>query len=159
LLALYELQQDDELAVEVAFGAPLSADEIAASGWSFLPVLRARLSLPSGKLAIEGYNNLRLSDDFDPDEEPGAVLDVPAGDYVLTLYQLDVLADENDNEDEEDEAFEGDENDEDEDGDEPSMPGQIVVLTPSSAAEPLEQSPSHDHRALAFFPGSIKGTL
>lgn len=87
LLVAYELEQDDELAIEVSVGSPLSPEELSRGRW--LPVQRARLNAPSGRLRVEGYNNLRLSPDFDPAEDPGAVVDIPPGDYVLSLYRVD----------------------------------------------------------------------
>lgn len=119
LLVAYELRQDDEMALELSIGDPLSEQECAALG-SCLPVQRAYLNLPSGKLAIEGYGNLRLSPDFDPDEEPGALLDVPPGEYIVSIYSVD--------EDTQEEEIE-----------ETSEPNYLFVLTPLSQAEPLPE--------------------
>ena len=122
LLVAYELFQDDEIALEVSIGDPLSDQECAVLN-PCLPVQRAYLNLPSGKLAIEGYSNLRLSPDFDPDEEPGALLDVPSGEYIVSLYSVDGYAQEENTE-------------------EVSKPNHLFVLTPVSQAEPfLERKP------------------
>lgn len=118
LLVVYCLYQDDEMAIELVVGEPLSNEEKQAFG-SSKPEQRAYLNLPSGKLAIESYNNLRLSIEFDPHEEPGALLDVPAGEYILSIYSLDVIA-------------EDDELDE-------SRRNYLFVLTPLSQASSLEE--------------------
>src|SRR5262245_11626640 len=46
LALAYELQQDDEVAVEVAVGPPLTTKELAVARW--LPPQRAKLDLPTG---------------------------------------------------------------------------------------------------------------
>lgn len=116
LLVVYELIQDDGMALEVAIGDPLSEQERKDFGID-PDVQRAYLNLPSGKLAIEGYNNLRLSPDFDPNEEPGALLDVPPGEYIVSIYNGIEFTEE---------EFE-----------EASQPNHLFVLTPLSQAEPL----------------------
>ena len=96
LLVAYELEQDDELSIEISVGDPLSEEELKKGRWH--TAQRAPIHLPSGKLRIEGYSNFRLSPDYDPDEEPGAVVDVPPGDYVLSLYHTNWEALEEDGE-------------------------------------------------------------
>ncbi|MBD2111895.1 MULTISPECIES: hypothetical protein [Cyanophyceae] len=118
LLVAYELRQDDEMAFEVAIGNPLNDQEREAVG-IYPHVQRAYLNLPSGKLAIEGYGNLRLSPDFDPNEEPGALLDVPPGEYIVSIYSLVGCTEE---------ALE-----------ESTKPNHLFVLTPLSQAEPLSE--------------------
>lgn len=83
----FELEQDDEPAIEVSVGPPLTDDELARGRW--WPPQRTLLSLPSGTLMIESYNNLRASSYVDDDEEPGGRIDLAPGDYLLTLYRLD----------------------------------------------------------------------
>ncbi len=119
LLVAYELEQDDELAIEVATGAPLTDEELKAGRWH--AVQRAPISLPSGKLCIEGYNNLRISPDYDPDEDPGAIVSVSAGDYVISLYRTDWNALEQDGLCDDNQEWKG--------------PAQVLVLTPASEAE------------------------
>lgn len=85
LAAVYTLEQDDEVAVEVIVGPDLTADELAGACW--LEPQRARLSLPTGRLRIDTPNTMPL----DPDEksDPGALVSVAPGDYVLTVYRVD----------------------------------------------------------------------
>jgi hypothetical protein len=84
-LVVYELQQDDELDMEVVVGAALTEEELSIGLWE--PVQYARFNLPSGRLCIESYDSLQLGDEEPTDE--GAVLDVPPGDYVMTLHRID----------------------------------------------------------------------
>lgn len=121
LLVAYELPQDDELSIEVSIGDPLTDEELKKGRWHTMR--RAPIHLPSGKLCIEGYGNLRLSPDYDPDEEPGAVVDVPSGDYVLSLYHTDWDALENDGLWDDSKDWKG--------------PGQVILLTPAADAEPV----------------------
>lgn len=121
LLVAYELQQDDELSIEVAIGGPLTDQELKKGRWH--TVQRAPISLPSGKLCIEGYGNLRISPDYDPDEEPGAVVDVPPGDYVLSLYHTNWEALEEEGLWDDSKEWEG--------------PNQVITLTPAAEAEPV----------------------
>ncbi|MBE9158848.1 hypothetical protein IQ265_18695 [Nodosilinea sp. LEGE 06152] len=118
LLVAHELRQDDEIALEVAIGNPLSEQERKAVE-IYPPVQRAYLNLPSGKLAIEGYGNLRLSPDFDPNEEPGALLDVPPGEYIVSIHNIAGCTEE---------ELKG-----------VSQPNYLFVLTPLSQAEPLPE--------------------
>jgi hypothetical protein len=121
LLVAYELQQDDELSIEVAIGGPLTNQELKEGRWH--TVQRAPIRLSSGKLCIEGYGNLRISPDYDPDEEPGAVVDVPPGDYVLSLYHTNWEALEEDGLWDDSKDWEG--------------PNQVITLTPAAEAEPV----------------------
>lgn len=119
LLVAYELLEDNEMALEVAIGDPLTDQEQADLG-PCLPVQRAYLNLSSGKLAIEGYGNFRLSPDFDPDDEPGALLDVPPGEYIVSIYSIDG--------DVQAEGLEA-----------VSKPNHLFVLTPLNQAVPLPE--------------------
>jgi len=121
ILVVYELEQDDELSIEVATGAPLNEEELQTGRWH--PMQRALINLPSGTLHIEGYNNLRLSPDYDPDEYPGAVIKVPPGDYVISLYTTDWEKLEEDGLWNDSQDWKG--------------PGQVIVLTPAAEAEPV----------------------
>lgn len=118
LLVAYELRQDDEMALEVSIGNPLSEQERKTVD-VYSHVQRAYLNLPSGNLAIEGYGNLRLSPDFDPNEEPGALLDVPPGEYIVSIYSIVGRTDEEIKES--------------------IKPNYLFVLTPLSQAEPLPE--------------------
>lgn len=85
LALAYTLDQDDEVSVDVVIGDPLNEKELAVAEW--LDPQRARIALPSGRLRIDTPNTMPL----DPDDkhDAGAVVDVPPGDYVLTLYRVD----------------------------------------------------------------------
>lgn len=74
---------------EVAVGPPPSAGEVA--GRSPRPAQDATLLLPSGCLRLETANS--FSPGPDPADEPGLFVDVPPGEYVLTLVELDLPAD------------------------------------------------------------------
>jgi hypothetical protein len=88
LLVAYELQQDDSLAVDVVVGPPLSKDELkAVPGAKWHKPQVSVLDLPSGQLTIETANSSRINPDEDPDEK-GALIPVPPGRYVVTLYRL-----------------------------------------------------------------------
>jgi hypothetical protein len=117
LLVAYELLQDDEVVIELSIGEPLSDLECQVFR-PCLPVRRAYINLPSGKLAIEGYNNLRLSPDCDPDEEPAELFSIPPGEYIVSIYSADGDA--------QGAEFE-----------EMSKPHHLFVLTPFKQAEPL----------------------
>jgi hypothetical protein len=88
-LVAYQLYQDDPEVVEVAVGPPLSAAE--RKKLPFVEPQQALLSLPSGKLRIESWNSLAISDDGGG--EKGGRLQVPPGDYVLTLHRVDFWSD------------------------------------------------------------------
>lgn len=85
MAASYELHQDDEIWVEVIVGAPLTKKELYASRW--FPPQRARLNFPSGRLRIDTPNTMPL--DPEDHEDPGAIVEVPPGDYVMSLYRVD----------------------------------------------------------------------
>lgn len=75
--------------------------------------------MPSGKLAIEGYGNLRISPGFEPDEEPGALFDVPPGEYIASIYSV--------------------QEDMQEDVKTVPRPNYVIVLTSLGQAEPLSE--------------------
>jgi hypothetical protein len=81
-LVVYELQQDDEVDMEIVVGHALTEEEPSVGLWE--PVQYARLNPPSGRLCIESYDSLQLGDEEPTDE--GAILNVPPGDYVMTLH-------------------------------------------------------------------------
>jgi hypothetical protein len=87
LLLAYQLQGDTELRVELSLGAPLSEAERQGRPWRW--VQQGFLHAPSGELALEGYDSLRLGE-----EEPmseGARAKVAPGDYEVTVHWLDIL--------------------------------------------------------------------
>jgi hypothetical protein len=86
-IVAFELEQDDDPAIEVSVGPPFTDEELALGRW--WPAQSAPISLPSGTLMIESYNTLRASSYVDEDEEPGGRVDLAPGDYLLTLYRLD----------------------------------------------------------------------
>lgn len=85
LAVAYTLEQDDEISAEVGVGPPLDEQELSVGRW--LEPQYARLSLPTGRLRIDSPNTMPL----DPDEkqDPGHIVEVPPGDYLLTLYRID----------------------------------------------------------------------
>jgi hypothetical protein len=81
----YSLQQDDDLEIAVHVGDPLRSAEMAAARW--LEPQLAFLSLPSGRLCVESNDASRIGPDRPT--EKGALVDVPPGDYRVTLYRID----------------------------------------------------------------------
>src|SRR5262249_23220922 len=90
VVVAYELYQDDPIEVDVVVGEPLTANEMKPiRGLKWHKPQKTLLSLPSGCLRVETPNSCH----FEPDEEPqeaGATIQVPAGEYVLTLYHVDL---------------------------------------------------------------------
>ena len=85
LVVGYNLLQDDEIDVAVIVGDALTEKERSVARW--LEPQTAYLRVPSGKLCIESNDASRLGP-----EKPGAkgaVVQVPAGDYRVTLYRVD----------------------------------------------------------------------
>jgi len=113
LYVAYELQQDDEVAVEVVVGPPLTRKELTVARW--LKPQRAFLKLPSGKLRIDTANTLPIHDE-EQEDRPGIVV-VPPGDYVLTLYRIDWTEMKNDGLVADGRPWHG--------------PEEVIVLTPS----------------------------
>lgn len=120
LLVAYELFQDDDITVEVAVGRPLTQKEAKSARW--LPVQSAQLSLPSGRLCVETYNSLRLGSE--PPEAAGGVVEVKAGNYLLTLHRLDRDAVEEAGIDDAD------------------LPDQFIVLTPIAKSKRPASAPA-----------------
>ena len=83
-LVVFEIYQDDEFVGEVSVGPPIGAGE--AGGLPFSEPVRALLSLPSGALAIESFDSLRVGGEEPTD--PGAIVTVPPGTYVVSLQCL-----------------------------------------------------------------------
>ncbi len=110
LLVAYELRQDDDIEAEVVVGPPLSAEELGSAPW--LEPQHARIAIPSGTFCVEGYDALTVGRD-EPRVRGGRV-DVPKGNYLLTLYRVNWRQVEA-----EGTRYDG--------------PGEIVVLTPATA--------------------------
>lgn len=89
-LVACELVQDDDLAVEVIVGPVLTEEEFDKT--DLLEAQHAPISLPSGELRLESYDNLRLSDDTDPDAGDGAVFNIDAGEYGLSVCRRNPYA-------------------------------------------------------------------
>ena len=85
LVVGYSLQQDDDLHVAVHVGKPFTKKELSVARW--LEPQQAFLRLPSGRLCVESNDASRIGPE-DPGAT-GAVVEVPAGDYRLTLHRID----------------------------------------------------------------------
>lgn len=114
VLVAYELFQDDEVSLEVVVGPPLSKTELKNGNWT--KPLTANLHLPSGVLRIDTANTLPV--EYEQEEQPGRV-NVPPGEYVISLYHLDQ---------------------EKMGGEDWTGPQSILVLTPSAEAKPVKGS-------------------
>lgn len=109
-LVQYELAEDDSLRVGVVVGPPLTAKERRGVPWR--KPATTLLALPSGRLCVESLNALAI-DGAEAPSDRGAEVEVPPGEYVLTLHRVDF------------EQLEGDY-----DG-----PSEIVTLTPVAEVE------------------------
>ena len=85
LIVGYRLQQDDDLDVEVHVGPPFTENELSVARW--LEAQHALLRLPSGTLCIESNDANRIGPE--PGVEEGGIVNVPPGEYRLTLYRID----------------------------------------------------------------------
>jgi hypothetical protein len=86
----YGLRQDDSLCIDVIVGPALTAKELSAACW--LEPQHALLRAPSGKLAVESNDSCRVAEEAEDRTDKGGRVDVPAGNYRLTLYRLDYEA-------------------------------------------------------------------
>ncbi len=86
-LLFYGLQGDGGVDVEVVVGASLTKEELSTGKW--FPPQTGYLSLPSGRLCIHSYNTLPMGDNEEDPSDKGAVVEVPAGTYRVTLYRKD----------------------------------------------------------------------
>jgi hypothetical protein len=92
LLVAYELRQDDSVSVDVIAGQPLSKEEMkAVKGVRWHKPQVSQLSVPSGRLRIETPNSCRI-DPHETPQEGGATVQVPKGEYLLTLHRVDIEA-------------------------------------------------------------------
>jgi hypothetical protein len=126
MVVAYELYQDDPIEVDIVVGDPLAANEmkpIRRLKWH--KPQKALLSLSSGCLRVETPNSCHFAPDEEP-QEAGASIQVPPGEYVLTLYHVDL--NETD-----DAAWK-------EYWEERQGPAQVIVLTPVAQTKPPRQS-------------------
>jgi hypothetical protein len=115
----YGLMQDDSLNIAVVVREPFTKRELTSARW--LAPQKAFLRLPSGLLVIESNDALTIRQSNPTD--PGAELEVPAGDYLATLYRIDW------------DGLEADEI-------EWHGPSEIIVLTPGEKAKPVRGQPA-----------------
>jgi len=85
LVVGYALEQDDELEIAVYVGDPLTDAELSVSRW--LEPQTAFLRVPSGRLCVEPNDSLRVGAETPTDT--GGLVEVPPGDYRMTLYRVD----------------------------------------------------------------------
>jgi len=81
-LVMYELWQDDPVAIEVAVGEPLTAKEKRGVKW--MKLVRVPIALPSGRLRIETGATL-----YAPEENAPGIVEVAPGTYDLALHRID----------------------------------------------------------------------
>ena len=82
-LLIYGLHGDGGVDLEVVVGAPLMEEELSSGVW--YPPETGYLSLPSGRLCVHSFNTLPMGDNDDDPPDEGAVVEVPAGIYRVTL--------------------------------------------------------------------------
>lgn len=116
-LVAYEKIQDDDLDIDVIVGRRLTRKELAQGLW--LEPQEGFIRLPSGRLRIDSYNSLGIGPE-EPDAD-GVVVEVKPGDYVVTLYRLDLLALDDADLD-------------DADVDPEDLPDEVIVLTDAKKA-------------------------
>lgn len=116
---LQALAREGKLVAFEPAGGPLRAevrlgDAPAGPGW--MRPQAARLDLPSGRLAVETLDSLRLV--AEPATDPGAVVEVPPGAYDLALHRFDRAA-----------------------GGDAGHPDEVLVLAPATAGAPATAEP------------------
>jgi len=84
-LLIYGLHGDGGVDLEVVVGAPLAEEELSCGEW--YPPETGYLSLPSGRLCVHSFNTLPMGDNDDDPPDEGAIAEVPAGTYRVTLYR------------------------------------------------------------------------
>ncbi len=84
-LLFYGLHGDGGVDLEVVVGSPLTEKELSCGQW--YPLETGYLSLPSGRLCVHSFNTLPMGDNDDDPPDEGAVVEVPAGTYRVTLYR------------------------------------------------------------------------
>lgn len=86
-MLIYGPDGDGGVDLEVVVGAPLLEKELSSGKW-YAPET-GYLSLPSGRLCVHSYNTLPMGDNDDDPPDEGAVVEVPAGIYRVTMYRKD----------------------------------------------------------------------
>lgn len=86
-LVVHLLAGDGGVDLEVVTGPDLSEAEKEGGPW--LEPRSAWIALPSGRLRIDTYNSAPFGDGGD---EPGGEVEVPPGDYLLTVHSKDWFA-------------------------------------------------------------------
>ena len=117
MMLAYELYTDNGVHCEVVVGKALSAKERRGRKW--IKVQKALIDLPSGKLRVESANSCRLQHEEPLDE--GQSVEVPPGEYLVSLFRVDPNFEEED--------------DWDDDDDVARLPAEVIVLTPSAEAK------------------------
>lgn len=91
MLACYGLEDDYGADLSLSIGAPYTEVELSRSRW--LEPQTTWLHLPSGRLLIESTEGSRILPDGMGEELTGkdddGLVELPAGDYKLTLYRID----------------------------------------------------------------------
>ena len=134
-LVVYGLSGDGGVDLEVVVGKPLDEQELSTGRWA--APQQTLLRLPSGRLCVHSYNSLPMGDNGEDSEEEGALVVVPAGDYILTAHRKDWDAMETEGVVSLDDADEAG-IDVYEDG----RIDEVIVLTPIADTAPLENAPS-----------------
>lgn len=89
-LLVYGLHSDGGVEPEIIVGEPLSDDELPKAIW--LEPESGFLNLPTGKLCIHSFNTLPMGDNDDEPGDEGAVVEVPFGQYKITIYRKNSAA-------------------------------------------------------------------
>ena len=138
-MVIVGLEQDDPVVIDVVIGKPLSPKEKKLGKWH--KVQKAFLSLSSGKLRMDSFNTLAMYPDNTG--HPGALIDVPPGDYLFSLQRLDL------------DSLELSESEENLSPTRRQLPQMFVCLTPAADAK----VPRKRQAALAFEDAVGKGRM
>lgn len=86
-LLIYGMHGDGEVDLELLIGPDLTEEELRTGRW-YEPQ-HGRINLPSGRVCVHSFNTLPMGDNEDETDGEGAILDVPAGSYAVTLHRKD----------------------------------------------------------------------
>jgi hypothetical protein len=89
LVVGYSMEGDGAVDPAIYVGKPFSDEELSAARW--LEPQTAFLQLPSGTLRVESNDVSRIGPEV-YSKKGGARVEVPKGDYKLTLYRIDMEA-------------------------------------------------------------------